>query len=149
MISCIQRVTSASVIIDGNIHGKIDNGLLLFVAIEKNDKDEYTKWMADKIVNLRIFEDESLKMSKSVLDINGSILIVSQFTLAANATKGRRPDFTGAEHPSRAIELYNKLIDEVKCLIGNDKVATGVFGADMKVSIENDGPVTILMEKRN
>ena len=148
MISCIQRVTEASVKVDGVCVGEISAGLLVLLGIEKNDPETFVKWMADKIVNLRIFEDDQGKMSRSVLDIGGSILVVSQFTLAGNASKGRRPDFTGAEVPSRANELYMKLIEELKTIMGDTKIANGVFGAHMEVSLVNDGPVTILVEKK-
>ncbi len=149
MILCIQRVKSSSVKVGNKIVGEIDKGLLVFVAIEKNDKEDYIKWVADKLVNMRIFENENFKMSKSVKDIDGSILIVSQFTLAGNVSKGRRPDFTNANSPEIANKFYNDLITEVKLILGKDKVASGVFGADMEVSIINDGPVTILLEKRD
>ncbi|MBQ3032884.1 MAG: D-tyrosyl-tRNA(Tyr) deacylase, partial [Deferribacterales bacterium] len=96
----------------------------------------------------RIFEDENGKMSRSLIDIDGSVLVVSQFTLAGNASKGRRPDFTGAEAPERANEFYIKFIDELKSILGDKKVASGIFGANMEVSLVNDGPVTILVEKR-
>ena len=149
MILCVQRVKSSSVKVDDKIVGEIDKGLLVFVAIEKNDKEDYIKWVADKLVNMRIFENENSKMSKSVKDIDGSILIVSQFTLAGNVLKGRRPDFTNANSPEIANKFYNDLITEVKLMLGENKVATGIFGADMEVSIINDGPVTILLEKRD
>lgn len=148
MISCIQRVSEASVKVDGAIVGQIASGLLVLFGVEKNDSDSYIKWMADKTVNLRIFEDENGKMSRSLIDIDGSVLVVSQFTLAGNASKGRRPDFTGAEAPERANEFYIKFIDELKSILGDKKVASGIFGANMEVSLVNDGPVTILVEKR-
>ena len=128
--------------------GQIASGLLVLFGVEKNDSDSYIKWMADKTVNLRIFEDENGKMSRSLIDIDGSVLVVSQFTLAGNASKGRRPDFTGAEAPERANEFYIKFIDELKSILGDKKVASGIFGANMEVSLVNDGPVTILVEKR-
>ena len=148
MISCIQRVSEASVKVDRAIVGQIASGLLVLFGVEKNDSDSYIKWMADKTVNLRIFEDENGKMSRSLIDIDGSVLVVSQFTLAGNASKGRRPDFTGAEAPERANEFYIKFIDELKSILGDKKVASGIFGANMEVSLVNDGPVTILVEKR-
>lgn len=148
MICCIQRVSEASVKIDGAIVGKIGAGLLVLFGVEKGDEPSYTDWMSEKIANLRIFEDENGKMSRSLLDIGGSVLIVSQFTLAGDASKGRRPDFTKAEVPNRAKELYEKFISSMKSVIGEDKMASGVFGADMDVALINNGPVTILLEKR-
>lgn len=148
MICCIQRVSEASVKIDGAIVGKIGAGLLVLFGVEKGDDPSYVNWMSEKIANLRIFEDENGKMSRSLLDIGGSVLIVSQFTLAGDASKGRRPDFYRAEVPDRAKELYEKFISSMKSIIGEDKTASGVFGADMDVALINNGPVTILLEKR-
>ena len=148
MICCIQRVSEASVKIDGAIVGEIGAGLLVLFGVEKGDDPSYTDWMSEKIANLRIFEDENGKMSRSLLDIGGSVLIVSQFTLAGDASKGRRPDFYRAEVPNRAKELYEKFISSMKSVIGEDKMASGVFGADMDVALINNGPVTILLEKR-
>ena len=148
MICCIQRVSEASVKIDEAIVGKIGAGLLVLFGVEKGDDPSYVNWMSEKIANLRIFEDENGKMSRSLLDIGGSVLIVSQFTLAGDASKGRRPDFYRAEVPNRAKELYEKFISSMKSVIGEDKMASGVFGADMDVALINNGPVTILLEKR-
>lgn len=148
MICCVQKVSEASVKANGIAAGKIGRGLLVLLGVEKGDDQAYADWAAGKIANLRVFEDENGKMSRSVLDIGGSVLIVSQFTLAGDASKGRRPDFSRAEAPARAKILYEKFINTVKGIIGEDKTAFGVFGAHMEVALINDGPVTILLEKR-
>ncbi len=148
MICCIQRVSEASVKADGITAGKIGRGLLVLIGVEKGDGPACADWAAGKIANLRVFEDEKGKMSRSVLDIGGSVLIVSQFTLAGDASKGRRPDFGRAEAPAKAKAIYEKFINAVKEIIGEDKTAFGVFGAHMEVALINDGPVTILLEKR-
>lgn len=146
MISVVQRVYEASVKINGEIYGSINNGLLVFFCVEDGDTDDKIQYMSEKILNLRIFEDDNGKMSKSLQDINGDMLIISQFTLAADCSKGRRPDFTGAAKPDIAKEMYNKFIEDVSSKI-NGKTATGQFGADMKVSLINDGPVTMIIKR--
>lgn len=146
MISVIQRVLEASVRIDGITAGEINQGLLVFFCVENGDTDDKISYMVEKILNLRIFEDENGKMSKSLQDINGDMLIISQFTLAGNTQKGRRPDFTGAAKPDIAKPMYEKFIEEVKKVI-NGKTAQGQFGADMKVSLINDGPVTMIVKR--
>ena len=146
MISVVQRVYEASVKINGEVYGSINNGLLVFFCVEDGDTDDKIQYMSEKILNLRIFEDDNGKMSKSLQDINGDMLIISKFTLAADCSKGRRPDFTGAAKPDIAKEMYNKFIEDVSSKI-NGKTATGQFGADMKVSLINDGPVTMIIKR--
>lgn len=146
MISVVQRVYEASVKINGEVYGSINKGLLVFFCVEDGDTDDKIQYMSEKILNLRIFEDDNGKMSKSLQDINGDMLIISQFTLAADCSKGRRPDFTGAAKPDIAKEMYNKFIEDVSSKI-NGKTATGQFGADMKVSLINDGPVTMIIKR--
>lgn len=146
MISVVQRVYEASVKINGEVYGSINKGLLVFFCVEEGDTDDKIQYMSEKILNLRIFEDDNGKMSKSLQDINGDMLIISQFTLAADCSKGRRPDFTGAAKPDIAKEMYNKFIEDVSSKI-NGKTATGQFGADMKVSLINDGPVTMIIKR--
>jgi len=148
MRAVIQRVTKASVTIDGNIHSSIDNGLLVLLGIEDADTDEDIQWLSAKIVSLRIFNDENGVMNVSVKDINGDILVVSQFTLHASTKKGNRPSYIRASKPDFAIPIYEKFITQ----INNDfekPVYTGVFGADMKVDLCNDGPVTIIIDTKN
>ncbi len=140
----IQRVTYGSVTIDGNINGEIGKGYVVLVGFGANDEAWVLEPMIDKMINLRIFEDEQGKMNKSLLDVQGSILSISQFTLYANCRHGRRPGFTDAMHPSKAIPMYDMFNQMIK-----DKgvhCETGIFGADMKVSIANDGPVTIILD---
>ncbi len=144
----IQRVNYASVQIEGNIFSSISQGLLVLVGIEKDDNDEDIKWLAHKIVNLRIFPDQEGKMNLSVKDIGGDILIVSQFTLHASTKKGFRPSYTRAAPPEIAIPLYEKFIMQVEKELGKS-VPTGQFGAYMRVSLENDGPVTIIIDSKN
>lgn len=146
MISVVQRVCEASVKVNEQIIGCINKGLLVFFCVEKNDTDDKILYMSEKILNLRIFEDDNGKMSKSIQDIYGDILIISQFTLAGDCAKGRRPDFNGAAKSEIAKEIYNKFIENVLSKI-NGKVATGIFGADMKVSLINDGPVTMIIKR--
>lgn len=140
----IQRVTSGSVTIDGRVNGAIEKGYVVLVGFGQNDTESLLDPMIDKMINLRIFEDENGKMNKSLLDVNGSILSVSQFTLYANCRHGRRPGFTDALHPSKAIPMYD--LFNQKIIEKGVHVETGIFGADMKVSIQNDGPVTIILD---
>ncbi len=140
----IQRVKTASVTIENKVVSKIDRGLLVFLGISVNDDNSQIDWLTRKLVNLRIFEDNNGKMNLSVKDINGEILLVSQFTLYANALRGNRPDFLAAAKPEKAIPLYEEFIRNLSKKI---KVQTGKFGADMKVALVNDGPVTIILEK--
>jgi D-tyrosyl-tRNA(Tyr) deacylase len=140
----LQRVSSASVKVDSEIVGSIDHGMLLLIGFSSNDTQESILPTLEKIVKLRIFSDEEGKMNKSVLDVNGSALLVSQFTLYADTKKGNRPSFIEAARPEQAIPLYEFFITEMKKRIS--KVETGIFGADMKVELVNDGPVTIVFD---
>lgn len=144
----IQRVTEASVTIDGKIKSEIGEGLLVLVGIEDRDRDEDIEWLSNKIVNMRIFNDENGVMNRSVLDINGEILVVSQFTLQASTKKGNRPSYIKASKHEFAIPMYNKFCDRIGNLLGKE-VKTGEFGADMKVMLLNDGPTTIIMDSQN
>jgi D-aminoacyl-tRNA deacylase len=144
----IQRVSHASVTIDGEVTGKIENGLLVLAGIEDADNDEDISWLASKIINMRIFNDENGVMNKSVIDVNGHVLLISQFTLHASTKKGNRPSYIKASKPAIAIPLYEKMIAELEHLLSK-KIETGVFGADMKVQLLNDGPVTIIMDSKN
>ena len=141
----VQRVRSASVEIDGKKVGEIGGGLMTLVGFTHTDTAETVKYLADRSVKLRIFEDENGKMNRSLLDMQGSMLIVSQFTLYGDTAHGRRPGFDAAAKPDQAIPLYEQFIEEVKSFGVN--VATGVFGAEMLVALENDGPVTFTLEK--
>ena len=144
----IQRVSRASVTVDEKITGGIKNGLLVLLGIEDADNDEDITWLSNKIVNLRIFNDEQGVMNKSVLDVSGDILLVSQFTLHAATKKGNRPSYIKASKPDIAIPMYEKMISQ----LSNDlskKIETGIFGADMKVELLNDGPVTIIIDTKN
>lgn len=143
----IQRVKHSSVEIDGKITGEIGKGLNLLVGIGHEDSEADLKKAAEKIVNLRIFEDENGKMNLSLLDVEGDALIISQFTLYADIRKGRRPSFTNAAPPDKANELYESFVSIIRESI-RGKVATGSFGADMKVDILNDGPVTIILDTK-
>ncbi len=140
----VQRVTEASVKVDGNIVGKVGKGLLVLAAVAPGDEESDIKFIADKIVNLRIFEDENEKMNLSVKDVDGGVLIISQFTLFGDCRKGRRPNFSASCEPVKAEQMYEKLISEVSSMgVHTEK---GIFGADMKVQLLNDGPVTILLD---
>jgi len=142
----LQRVSESSVAIDGEITGKIGEGLVILLGITHSDTPEDVNFLAEKCVKLRIFRDENDKMNRSLLDVQGSALIISQFTLYGDASKGRRPSFTEAARPEQAIPLYEKFIAAVSA--AGVKVASGRFGADMLVDIKNNGPVTILVESR-
>ena len=144
----IQRVTHASVTIGGRIHGAIRQGLLILVGIEEADTETDADWLAQKAVNLRIFDDEQGVMNRSVCDIGGNILAISQFTLMAATKKGNRPSYIRAARHETAIPLYEKFCAGLSAHLGR-KVETGVFGADMKVELLNDGPVTIWMDSKN
>ena len=147
MRAVIQRVSRASVISDGVLTGEIGMGLLILLGIEQEDTMEDVEWLADKISLMRIFQDQEDKMNRSLADVNGEILIISQFTLHASTKKGNRPSFIKAARPEQAIPLYESFIQAIRQRTAN-KVATGVFGADMKVNLINDGPVTILMDSK-
>ena len=144
----IQRVTEASVVVDGNITGSIKQGLLILQGIEDADTAEDINWLSNKICNLRIFNDEESVMNKSILDIGGDILLVSQFTLFASTKKGNRPSYIKASKPTTAIPLYEAMITQLQKDLGKP-IQTGIFGADMKVSLLNDGPVTIIIDSKN
>ena len=148
MRSVIQRVAKASVLIDGKINGSIGAGLLVFLGIEDADSEEDTEWLAGKIINLRIFNDEAGIMNRSVSDIAGDILLITQFTLHASTKKGNRPSYIKASKPDIAIPLYEKMIQQLTGKLGKD-ISTGIFGADMKVELLNDGPVTIVIDSKN
>ncbi len=142
----VQRVSQASVKVSGEIVGEISQGLLLLIGIEENDEKEDAEWLAKKILDLRIFSDEEGKMNRSVKDINGEILCVSQFTLIADYKKGNRPSFIKAAKPEKAVPLFEYFKGLIKS--SGLKTESGVFGADMKVSLLNDGPVTIVMDSK-
>ena len=144
----IQRVTHASVTIDGNLHAEIGNGLLVLVGIEDADAASDIEWMSNKIINLRIFDDENKVPNISVKEMGGDILLVSQFTLHAQTKKGNRPSYIRASKPDVAIPLYQQMIGRLQNDLGKN-ISTGVFGADMKVALLNDGPVTIIIDSKN
>jgi D-tyrosyl-tRNA(Tyr) deacylase len=144
----IQRVTQATVTIEGNVAAEIQKGLLVFVGIEEADNQEDVQWLVSKISNLRIFEDENQVMNLSVKDCACEVLIVSQFTLHASTKKGNRPSYIKAAKPEIAIPIYENFIVQMELEIGK-KVPTGKFGADMKVALLNDGPVTIVIDTKN
>ena len=146
MRALIQRVSSGSVKIAGNIVGEIGQGLVILLGITHDDTEEDVRYLADKCMNLRIFCDEADKMNRSLLDIAGEALIISQFTLYGDARKGRRPGFSEAARPEHAIPLYEKFVQKVKD--SKIKVATGEFGASMLVDIKNNGPVTLMLESK-
>jgi len=144
----IQRVSEASVKIEGKINGQIENGLLILLGIENNDDENDINWLCSKIANLRIFADENGLMNLSVKETNGNILLISQFTLFASTKKGNRPSYIQSARPEKAIPLYEKFIQTISQEIGK-KIETGIFGADMKISLINDGPVTICIDSKN
>jgi len=144
----IQRVSEASVTVDGTIVGAIKLGLLVFVGIEDADTEEDIQWLAQKIVKMRIFNDANGVMNSSVLEVDGEVLIISQFTLHASTKKGNRPSYIRASKPEFAQPMYEKFTNQVAFELQKN-VQTGVFGADMKVALLNDGPVTILMDTQN
>lgn len=148
MRALIQRVSQASVSIEGSIKSEIEKGLLVLLGIEEDDDPTDIEWLANKIISMRIFGDDDGKMNLSLQDIDGELLVVSQFTLHAKTKKGNRPSFTRAAHPDRAIPLYEYFIHHCENLM-EGKVQSGEFGADMKVGLINDGPVTIMMDSKN
>ena len=148
MRAVIQRVTEASVTVDGKITGEIENGLLVLLGIEDNDTMEDIQWLSGKIINLRIFNDENGVMNISVKDVNGDILLVSQFTLHASTKKGNRPSYIKASKPDFAVPVYEKMLQQLETDLGK-KIYSGIFGADMKVRLLNDGPVTIVIDTKN
>lgn len=142
----IQRVKNASVEIDGNVNGKINTGFLVLLGIASTDTKQDVDYLVKKVVNLRVFSDENDKMNLSLKDVNGGLLVISQFTLYGNCREGNRPSFIEAARPDVAVPLYEYFVEECKKQIS--VVETGVFGADMKVSLLNDGPVTIIIESK-
>ena len=145
MKALIQRVKNASVTIDGKLYSQIDTGILVFLGVQKGDTKENADKLSQKLVNLRIFEDENEKMNLSLKDVGGQMLVVSQFTLCGDCKKGTRPSFDNAELPQKANELYEYFVSEINKQ-GID-VKTGIFGAMMDVALVNDGPVTFMVEK--
>jgi len=148
MRAVLQRVTEASCTVDGKITGEIKHGLLVLLGIEDADTKDDLIWLAQKIANMRIFSDENGLMNKSVIDVDGRILLISQFTLFASTKKGNRPGFTRAAKPDTAIPLYEIMLQELESLTGK-KTEAGIFGADMKIKLMNDGPVTIVVDTKN
>jgi D-aminoacyl-tRNA deacylase len=144
----VQRVTEASVTINKEVKGKIGLGLLVLAGFSNSDTDEDLKWIAGKLAQLRIFSDADDKMNLSIQDVQGDMLVISQFTLFANTKKGNRPSYINAAPPTIAIPLYTRFIDYIETALGK-KVQTGEFGADMKVALLNDGPVTITIDSQN
>jgi len=143
----VQRVSKASVSIAGNLYSEINYGFLVLIGICDDDRYDDIEWLTQKIINLRVFGDELGKMNRSIQDVNGEILIVSQFTLFASIKKGNRPSFVASARPEIAIPLYEKFIDELKQY--SIKIQTGVFGVNMQIELVNDGPVTIIMDSKN
>jgi D-aminoacyl-tRNA deacylase len=148
MRAVIQRVSEASVMVEGKITGRIETGLLVLLGIEDADTDEDTSWLSNKIINLRIFNDEAGVMNKSLIETGGDILLVSQFTLHAATKKGNRPSYIKASKPEFAIPVYEKMIKQLEQDLTKE-IQTGIFGADMKVHLLNDGPVTIIIDTKD
>ena len=148
MRAVIQRVIAASVIIDNNVFASIDKGLLILIGIEASDTKDDITWLAQKIAQLRIFDDENGLMNLSAMDVNGAFLVVSQFTLFASTKKGNRPSFMRSAKPDLAIPLYENFVTSLEQLT-NKKVQTGKFGADMQINLINNGPVTIIIDSNN
>lgn len=144
----IQRVLEASVTVEGAVIGQIQQGLMVLVGIVNEDDKSDIEWLSNKIVNMRIFEDEAGVMNKSLLEVGGSLLLVSQFTLHASTKKGNRPSYITAAKPDIAIPLYEQMIHQLELDLGSS-IQTGKFGADMKVALINDGPVTITIDSKN
>ncbi|MCW3074345.1 MAG: D-tyrosyl-tRNA(Tyr) deacylase [Flaviaesturariibacter sp.] len=147
MRAVIQRVSAASVAVEGSVVGQIGVGLLVLVGVEDADTGEDRTWLSNKIINLRIFNDSDGTMNRSLVDVGGDILLVSQFTLHASTKKGNRPSYIRASKPEVAMPMYEAMIRQLETDIGK-KIQTGVFGADMKVSLLNDGPVTIVIDTK-
>lgn len=148
MRAVLQRAKKASVTIDGKVNGEIDHGFVVLLGISVEDNEKDVSWLAQKIVNQRVFSDDEGKMNLSLGNIEGNILLISQFTLHASTKKGNRPSFINAARPEQAIPLYEMMIDQLQDLLGK-RIATGVFGADMQVTLTNDGPVTIIIDTKN
>lgn len=148
MRAAIQRVSQSSVVIEGSCCGEIGRGLNILIGIEDGDADEDIEWLCHKIVNLRIFDDDSGVMNLSVRDVDGDILVISQFTLYASTRKGNRPSYIKAARPEISIPLYEKFLQRLENILGKP-VKKGIFGANMRVTIVNEGPVTILIDTKN
>jgi len=148
MRAILQRVSEASCRVDGNITGQVGTGFLVLLGVEDADTVADVAWLAPKIANMRVFGDEGGLMNKALADVDGSILLISQFTLFAQTKKGNRPSFIRAARPDKAIPLYEYMINELSKLTGKP-IQTGIFGADMKISLVNDGPVTIVMDTKD
>jgi len=148
MRAIIQRVSQASVVVEGQLISEIPNGILVFLGIEEADGEEDIVWLSKKITNLRIFNDGEGVMNRSLLQENGEVIVVSQFTLHAAIKKGNRPSYIKAARPETAIPLYEYFVQQMELDLGK-KVGTGIFGADMKVSLINDGPITIQIDTKN
>ena len=149
MRALIQRVSSANVTIDGKRYSHIEQGLVIFLGIKTSDTEPDGKYLAEKCAALRIFEDSEEKMNLSLKNVNGSVLVVSQFTLYGDSRKGNRPSFVDAAPPLIAEPLYDKFVEHLRNLLGSEKVSTGVFRAMMDVALVNDGPVTVIVESKN
>ncbi|MDB5017325.1 MAG: D-tyrosyl-tRNA(Tyr) deacylase [Mucilaginibacter sp.] len=147
MRAVIQRVSQASCTVEGEVTGAINSGFVVLLGIEDADTDEDLQWLAQKITGLRVFGDDNGLMNKALADIDGNILLISQFTLFAQTKKGNRPSFIRAARPDKAIPMYEQMIKALETLTGK-KVAAGIFGADMKVSLINDGPITITIDTK-
>lgn len=147
MRAVVQRVSKARVTIEGKTTGAIEHGLLILLGIEDNDEQADITWLSKKLVQLRIFPDSNGLMNLSVADIQGDLLVISQFTLYAHTRKGNRPSFLRAARPEKAIPLYEQMIGQLEKDMGK-KIATGSFGADMKISLVNDGPVTLIIDSK-
>lgn len=148
MIAVIQRVSEASVVINNQTKGEISSGLLILLGITHEDTEEDVSWLTKKVAGLRIFGDDGGKMNLSVSDINGEVLVISQFTLFASTKKGNRPSFIEAAKPEKATPLYHFFVEKISSEL-NKTIQTGEFGADMKVSLTNDGPVTIIIDTKD
>lgn len=144
----IQRVSESSVTIDGKIHSSITEGMMILVGFQEEDNSEDIDWIIHKVLNLRIFDDENGIMNKSIVDIDGEIMIISQFTLQASTKKGNRPSYINAAKPEVSIPLYNSFLEKIELSFGK-KIKSGIFGQEMKVSLINNGPVTIVIDTKN
>lgn len=149
MRALIQKVSKAHVTIDGETHGSIGKGFVIFLGIKKGDNQSAAEYLAEKCSHLRVFEDEAEKMNLALSDVDGQLLIISQFTLYADVEKGNRPGFSDAARPEEAEPLYEHFVARMKRILGEEKVATGVFRAMMEVHLVNEGPVTIIIESKN
>jgi D-tyrosyl-tRNA(Tyr) deacylase len=148
MRAVIQRVSEASVKVNGMPTGEIETGFVILLGIEDADTEEDVSWLAQKIIGMRVFSDENGLMNKALAEVNGDILLISQFTLFAQTKKGNRPSFIRAAKPEKAIPLYEMMIKSLESLLGKP-ISTGIFGSDMKVSLVNDGPVTVIMDTKD